>query len=136
MQESDDDLGAQTRAVHRESGAPRAVVSHLRHDGVGQSVENQSQAISSTPSGGDAYIMKLVIHEMNARRLLRNCHRVRPGSNLLVVDRVIAPGDEADPAKFLDLGRQIEISSPRTRSASSKVTTCFAGRGLRATTRV
>jgi len=115
MQESDDDLGAQTRAVHRESGAPRAVVSHLRHDGVGQSVENQSQAISSTPSGGDAYIMKLVIHEMNARRLLRNCHRVRPGSNL-VVDRVIAPGDEADPAKFLDLEMLVLTHGGRERT--------------------
>jgi predicted O-methyltransferase YrrM len=72
------------------------------------------------PSGGDAYIMKLVIHDWDDERalqILRTCQRaMRPGSRLLVVDRVIAPGDEADPAKFVDLEMLVLTHGGRERT--------------------
>jgi predicted O-methyltransferase YrrM len=72
------------------------------------------------PSGSDAYIMKHVIHDWNderALRILRNCHRVmRPGGKLLVVDRVIAPGDAADPNKFVDLEMLVLTHGGRERT--------------------
>lgn len=75
---------------------------------------------AAVPPGGDAYIMKLVIHDWDderAIRILRNCHRaMRPGSKLLVVDRVIAPGDEADPAKFGDLEMLVLTRGGRERT--------------------
>jgi O-methyltransferase domain/Dimerisation domain len=74
----------------------------------------------AVPPGGDAYIMKLVIHDWDderAIRILRNCHRaMRPRSKLLVVDRVIAPGDEADPAKFVDLEMLVLTHGGRERT--------------------
>jgi hypothetical protein len=61
----------------------------------------------SVPAGGDVYILKKVIHDWNDERashILRNCHRaMRPKAKLLVVERVITPGDEPDPVKFSDL---------------------------------
>jgi SAM-dependent methyltransferase len=74
----------------------------------------------AVPAGGDAYIMKLVIHDWDderALRILRNCHRaMRPRSRLVVVDRVIAPGDEPDPAKFVDLEMLVLTHGGRERT--------------------
>ncbi|MEK7806549.1 MAG: methyltransferase [Chloroflexota bacterium] len=54
----------------------------------------------SIPLGGDAYIMKGIIHDWGDDRssqILRNCHRVMSsGAKLLVVDRVISASDESD----------------------------------------
>jgi C-methyltransferase len=61
----------------------------------------------SVPEGGDVYILKKVIHDWNDERashILRNCQRaMRPQAKLLLVERVITPGDEPDPRKFSDL---------------------------------
>jgi hypothetical protein len=61
----------------------------------------------SVPEGGDVYILKSVIHDWNderASRILQNCRRaMRPQAKLLAVERVITPGDEPDPRKFVDL---------------------------------
>jgi len=74
----------------------------------------------AVPPGGDAYIMKLVIHDWDDERsirILRNCHRaMQPRSKLLVVDRVIVPGDEADPAKFSDLEMLVLSRGGRERT--------------------
>ena len=74
----------------------------------------------AVPQGGDAYIMKLVIHDWDderAIRILRNCHRaMRLGTKLLVVDRVITPGDEADTAKFVDLEMLVLTRGGRERT--------------------
>ncbi len=63
--------------------------------------------LDAVPEGGDAYILKKVIHDWDdgrASRILRNCHRAMAiRAKLLVVERVIRPGDEPDPPKFTDL---------------------------------
>jgi hypothetical protein len=62
---------------------------------------------SSVPPGADAYIMKHIIHDWPddlCLKILKGCRAgVNAGGKLLVVDAVIAPGNEFDPGKFLDL---------------------------------
>jgi SAM-dependent methyltransferase len=63
--------------------------------------------LESVPSGGDLYIVSHCIHnwdEESCVRILANCRRaMAPGSRLLVIEAVVNPGDEPDPAKILDL---------------------------------
>lgn len=62
---------------------------------------------TSVPAGADAYIMKHIIHDWPDEaciRILKACRQgVKPGGKLLVVDCVIHPGTNFDPAKFQDL---------------------------------
>jgi hypothetical protein len=112
--------------------AMRGTLSELSHavDGARRLFQQQGVAdrcavvtgdfFDSVPPGGDAYIMKYVIHDWDdehAIRILRNCHlAMRHRSKLLVVDRVIAPGDEADPAKFGDLEMLVITHGGRERT--------------------
>jgi ubiquinone/menaquinone biosynthesis C-methylase UbiE len=61
----------------------------------------------SVPAGGDAYMMKHIIHDWDdehSLRILKNCHAVmQRGARLLVVDSIIAPGNEPSVGKTLDL---------------------------------
>ena len=49
--------------------------------------------LEAVPSGGDAYILKHIIHDWDderARAILRNCHRVMGASaRLLIIDMVL-----------------------------------------------
>lgn len=62
---------------------------------------------SSVPDGGDAYIMKHIIHDWPddlCLKILRACRKnVTLKGKLLVVDSVIQPGNDFSPSKFLDL---------------------------------
>ena len=72
---------------------------------------------ASVPEGGDAYIMKHIIHDWDderATQILRNCHRVmRSGGKMLIVDAVIPPGNGAHFGKLLDL--EMLVLTPRGR---------------------
>jgi SAM-dependent methyltransferase len=61
----------------------------------------------SVPSGGDAYILKSVIHDWDddrALKILQNCHRaMAENGKLLLVEWVIPPGNEPFRGKLLDL---------------------------------
>jgi ubiquinone/menaquinone biosynthesis C-methylase UbiE len=61
----------------------------------------------TVPSGGDAYLMRHIIHDWNdeqSRTILRNCRKVVPASGkLLLIESAIPPGNEPNFAKFLDL---------------------------------
>ena len=61
----------------------------------------------SVPAGGDAYIMKHIIHDWNDEQcftLLQNCRKaMTDGGKVLVVEMVVPEGNEPSPAKFLDL---------------------------------
>ena len=66
-----------------------------------------SDFLEAVPEGGDAYIVSHCIHnwdEASCVRLLANCRRAMPqAGRLLIVEAVVRPGDEPDPAKILDL---------------------------------
>jgi hypothetical protein len=59
------------------------------------------------PAGGDAYILKNVLHDWDdadAHRILQTCHRgMYTGARLLIIDPLIPPGNEPSVNKTLDL---------------------------------
>lgn len=61
----------------------------------------------SVPSGGDAYLMRHIIHDWYDDRsltILKNVHAALPvGGKVLVLESVIPPGNEPFGGKFLDL---------------------------------
>jgi SAM-dependent methyltransferase len=61
----------------------------------------------TVPEGGDAYIMKHIIHDWDdehSLKILRNCHRaMRPSGKLLLVEAVVPQPNEPHFAKLLDL---------------------------------
>ena len=61
----------------------------------------------SVPSGGDAYILKSIIHDWGDERaiaILRNCHRVmNENGKLLLVEAVVPRSSEPHFSKFVDL---------------------------------
>ncbi|HVT04923.1 MAG TPA: methyltransferase [Thermoanaerobaculia bacterium] len=61
----------------------------------------------SVPSGGDAYILKWIIHDWDDERsitILKNCHRaMAENGKLLLVEAVVPRGSEPHFSKFIDL---------------------------------
>ena len=61
----------------------------------------------SVPAGGDAYIMKWIIHDWDDEKaiaILRNCrHQIPENGKLILVDSVVPETDEPDFSKFIDL---------------------------------
>jgi ketosteroid isomerase-like protein len=58
------------------------------------------------PSGADLYLLKWVLHDWSdaqAVEILHNCRRAMPpGSKLLLIERVIPPGDTPHSSKVID----------------------------------
>jgi hypothetical protein len=61
----------------------------------------------SVPAGGDAYLMKHIIHDWDDERsntILKNCHRAMAGKGrLLLAETVMKPGNDPEFGKWLDL---------------------------------
>ena len=61
----------------------------------------------SVPAGGDAYIMKWIIHDWDDEKsnaILTNCRsRMRANTKLILVDSVVPETDEPHFSKFIDL---------------------------------
>lgn len=59
------------------------------------------------PRDGDAYILAQIVHDWDDQRsidILKTCRRaIAPNGKLLLVEMVIAPGNQPDFGKFLDL---------------------------------
>ncbi|HZI63042.1 MAG TPA: methyltransferase [Pyrinomonadaceae bacterium] len=61
----------------------------------------------SVPAGGDAYIMKWIIHDWDdasAIRILKNCRSQLPrDGRVIIIDCVVPEGNDPDFSKFLEL---------------------------------
>ena len=61
----------------------------------------------SVPAGGDAYMMKHIIHDWDDARsntILKNCHRAMAGKGkLLLAETVMVSGNDPEFGKWLDL---------------------------------
>jgi hypothetical protein len=61
----------------------------------------------SVPAGGDAYVLKHIIHDWDDGRavtVLKNCRdHMTQGGRILIIDCVIRPGNEPDLGKFIDV---------------------------------
>jgi hypothetical protein len=90
----------------------------------------------SVPAGGDAYLIKKVIHDWDnerSHRILTKCREVmKPGNKLLIIERMLAAGDEPDPTKFFDLEMLILTAGGRERS-EAEFRELFAGAGFELT---
>jgi len=78
----------------------------------------------SVPEGGDAYVLKDIVHDWDddrAMAILRNCRRVMahtPGvtTRVLVVEKVIPPGNAPFPGKLTDI-TMLLVTGGRERTA-------------------
>jgi hypothetical protein len=74
----------------------------------------------SVPTGGDVYLMKVIIHDWDDRAaidILRTCHRAMSATaTLILVERVIGPPNEMPEGKFSDLNMMVvHAAMERTR---------------------
>ena len=90
----------------------------------------------SVPSGGDAYIVKNLIHDYDdaeAGKILSNLHRaIADNGKLLVVEMIVPPGNEPSLAKILDVEALIMTSGAMERTAE-QYRQLFAGSGFKVT---
>jgi hypothetical protein len=92
--------------------------------------------LESVPCGGDAYILKSVVHGFNdddAARLLRNCHQaMNDGAKLLLIEFVMPPGNDPFPGKLMDLLMLVGSHGGRERT-DAEFRALFAAAGLQLT---
>ena len=74
----------------------------------------------SVPEGGDAYILKYIIHDWDDERaiaILKQCHKVMPANGkILVAEQVIPPANEPFMGKLLDLQMLVMTDGGRERT--------------------
>jgi len=89
----------------------------------------------SVPTGGDAYMMKHIIHDWDEERavaILKNCHRaMADNGRLLLIEAVIAPGNEPSLGKLMDINMLI-LPGGRERT-EAEYGELFAKAGFRLT---
>lgn len=90
---------------------------------------------ASVPSGGDAYIMKHIIHDWDDERalaILRNIKQaMNPGGRVLLVEAVIADGNGQDFGKLLDI--EMLVSPGGKERTAAEYEELFSRAGLRLT---
>ena len=74
----------------------------------------------SVPTGGDAIVMKWIIHDWNDEQsvtIMKNCHRALPvNGKLILVEAVVPSTNEAHFSKFIDLNMLV-MTGGRERTA-------------------
>jgi hypothetical protein len=74
------------------------------------------------PSGGDAYVLKQVIHDWDddqAVRILQNCRKeIKSKGHILVIEGLIGPGPDKSITKLFDLHMLVTASGGRERTES------------------
>jgi hypothetical protein len=77
-------------------------------------------AFEHVPSGGMLYLMRRVLHgqdDTRCSRILRNCRAaMMSGSRLLVIEHVLAPGDDGSWGRILDLQMLMLSANGRERT--------------------
>lgn len=87
------------------------------------------------PPGADGYLLKSILHDWrddHAVAILQRCRdAIADDGKLLVVERLIRPGNEPDPVKFMDLNMLVMLGG-RERSADD-FRALFSDAGFRLT---
>lgn len=88
---------------------------------------------ASVPRGGDAYIMKHIIHDWDDERalaILKNIKQaMNPGGRVLLVEAIIADGNNQDFGKLLDI--EMLVSPGGKERTATEYRELFAGAGLK-----
>ncbi len=108
---------------------------HVTATGVAERCTLESgDFFASVPKGGDAYIMKYILHDWDDERsvkILANCRAVmNPKGRVLVVDNVIPPGNDPAWGKLLDIQMLVIGGRERTKKEFAAM---FAKAGLKLT---
>ena len=87
----------------------------------------------AVPAGGDAYIMKWIIHDWDDERAIRILKNIRShvpqNGRVIVVDAVVPEGDQPDFSKFFDLNMLVMTGGKeRTKQEFAEL---FAAAGLK-----
>jgi hypothetical protein len=87
----------------------------------------------SVPDGGDAYVLKLIIHDWedaDVTAILRSCRRaVGSDGRLLLIERELGPPNEGLAGKLMDL--QMLVGAGGRERASEEYAALFAAAGFR-----
>jgi hypothetical protein len=93
---------------------------------------------ASVPAGGDAYILKRVLHDWDDERagaILRTCHRAMPGhGRLLAIELVLPPGNDPSLGKLFDLLMLVDLGGRERTEADFRTLLAAAGFELTAVT--
>jgi len=85
----------------------------------------------AVPAGGDAYVMKWIIHDWEdekAIRILKNCREhMQPNSRLIIVDCVVPDNDEPDFSKTFDLNMMVMTGGKERTEAEFRELLAAAG---------
>ncbi len=108
---------------------------HVTAKGIAERCRLESgNFFEAVPKGGDAYIMKYILHDWNDEacvKILANCRAaMNEKGKVLVVDNVIAPGNDPGWGKLLDIQMLIIGGRERTRK---EFATMFTAAGLKLT---
>ena len=108
---------------------------HITAKGIAQRCRLESgNFFEGVPKGGDAYIMKYILHDWNDEecvKILANCRAaMNEKGKVLVVDNVVSAGNDPSWGKLLDI--QMLIIGGRERTKQEFVT-LFASAGLKLT---
>jgi len=89
----------------------------------------------AVPHGGDAYVMKYILHNWDDEhcvKLLTNCREaMNPGGRILVADAVVLPVEKPDWGKLLDI--QMMVVVPGKERTKEEFAALFRRAGLRLT---
>ncbi len=93
---------------------------HVTAKGIAERCRLESgNFFEAVPKGGDAYIMKYILHDWNDEecvKILANCRTaMNEKGKVLVVDNVIAPGNDPGWGKLLDIQMLIIGGRERTK---------------------
>ncbi len=101
------------------------------HDVSGRCETVGGDFFTSVPAGGDAYIMRHIIHDWDDERaltILKNCHQaMTENGRLLVVEIVIPEGNAPSLGKFLDLAMLVLVNSFERTAAEYSALLAQAG---------
>jgi len=108
---------------------------HMTTKGIAErSTLESGSFFEAVPAGGDAYIMKYILHDWNDEqcvKILENCRAaMNEKGRVLVVDNVIPSGNDPNWGKLLDIQMLVIGGRERTKK---EFATIFAQAGLKMT---
>lgn len=101
------------------------VIDHCQPTLKRHNIAHRCQAVSGNffdevPSGGDAYLLKHIIHDWDDQRaitILRNCCRAMPNhSKILVMEMVVPSGNTPSLSKMMDLNMLVMTPGGKERT--------------------
>lgn len=114
------------------------VVDHCAETLNAHGIQARCQAIAGNffefvPSGGDAYLLKHILHDWDDQsclKILKNCRAQLPeNGKVLVFEALIPPGDQPSGAKFLDINMLVMCHGGKERT-EAEFNALFAQAGL------